>query len=218
MGHMTSGRWRNAVSALVLGSTLLTLAPGCVVRMRARGSLVADSEPPPPQQEVVPAPRAGYVWVRGYWAWTNGDWQWQGGHWERARQNYVWVDGHWERRGNRYHWVEGRWQASGSGSVQSDGPTVHDHRVRPARNPRNEGAVVGVQVKPAPPQPQAEVVPAPRAGYVWVRGHWEWRGNQYVWEKGHWERERQQMRWVDGHWERQSNNDWIWIEGRWEAR
>jgi hypothetical protein len=28
--------------------------------------------PPPPQDEVVPAPRPDFVWAPGYWAWENG--------------------------------------------------------------------------------------------------------------------------------------------------
>jgi len=38
------------------------------------------------------------------------------------------------------------------------------------------------------PAPIVEVVPAPRAGYTWVPGHYVWRGGAWFWVKGHHER------------------------------
>ncbi|HEX3062957.1 MAG TPA: hypothetical protein VHP55_09795, partial [Usitatibacter sp.] len=52
-----------------------------------------------------------------------------------------------------------------------------------------------------------EVVPAPRAGYVWVPGFWDWRGHRHVWMRGHWEREHHGMYWHP--------NRWVQNEGRW---
>jgi len=64
-----------------------------------------------------------------------------------------------------------------------------------------------VVVRFAPPADRYEPVPAPRHGYVWENGHYEWRGSRYVWVRGHWERARSgyvhvQPRWVErnGHW------------------
>ena len=48
---------------------------------------------------------------------------------------------------------------------------------------------------PAPPPPQAEAVPPPRAGWVWVPGIHEWRGRRYVWVPGRWEHERRGRMW-----------------------
>jgi hypothetical protein len=31
-----------------------------------------------------------------------------------------------------------------------------------------------------------EVMPAPRAGYIWSPGHWETRGTRQAWIAGHW--------------------------------
>lgn len=42
--------------------------------------------------------------------------------------------------------------------------------------------VVGERAMPAP---LVEVVPARRAGYAWVPGHWSWRRGGWVWVKGH---------------------------------
>ena len=61
-------------------------------------------------------------------------------------------------------------------------------------------AAAEIYVNIAPPAPRYEVVPAPRSGYVWVPGYWDWRGNHHVWAKGHWERERHGQRYVAGEW------------------
>lgn len=59
-----------------------------------------DASPPPPRHEAVPRPRAGWVWVPGYW--------------NRAGERFVWVVGCWipERRG--YHWQRHRWVLRGN--------------------------------------------------------------------------------------------------------
>ncbi len=80
-----------------------------------------DTQPPPPQDEAVPQPKAGFVWVRGYWEFLGGKWVWHGGAWQAAREGATWRDGHWERRDDHYHWVEGRWSgppASAAGSAE----------------------------------------------------------------------------------------------------
>jgi hypothetical protein len=67
-----------------------------------------------------------------------------------------------------------------------------------------------IVVREAPPAVRAERVPAPRRGYTWINGHWEWRNNHHVWVRGTWVRNRQgytynQPTWVerDGRWEMQ---------------
>ena len=45
-------------------------------------------------------------------------------------------------------------------------------------------SAVDLYVNIAPPAPRYEVVPAPRAGYVWQPGVWEWRGDRHYWRKG----------------------------------
>jgi len=43
-----------------------------------------------------------------------------------------------------------------------------------------------VAVNVAPPEPPAEAVatPAPRAGYIWIAGHFSWSGGVWVWHAG----------------------------------
>lgn len=73
-------------------------------------------------------------------------------------------------------------------------------------------AVVYVQI--APPAPQVEVVPAPRRGYVWVPGYWDWRRNHHVWVAGSWVRERPGYAYHAPQWQ-ERNGRWYMERGRW---
>ena len=62
-------------------------------------------------------------------------------------------------------------------------------------------------VNVAPPPARYEVVPAPRVGFVWAPGYWEWRHGKHHWVKGQYIRHRrgyvyEPARWVenDGRW------------------
>ena len=50
-------------------------------------------------------------------------------------------------------------------------------------------------------KPRYEVVPAPRVGYVWAPGFWDWRHGRHIWVKGHYERERRGYHWNPTRWE-----------------
>ena len=57
-------------------------------------------------------------------------------------------------------------------------------------------------------------MPAPRVGYVWVPGYWDWRENRHIWIGGTWVRERPgyvyyQPRWVE------RNGEWRLARGYW---
>jgi hypothetical protein len=88
--------------------------------------------------------------------------------------------------------------------------------------PLPASAAVGVYVDVAPPPPRYEVVPAPRRGFVWDPGYWEWRHGRYIWARGHWVRERHGMYWHPSHWVERDGR-WVlerggWHRERWEAR
>jgi hypothetical protein len=51
-------------------------------------------------------------------------------------------------------------------------------------------ADVDISLNFGPPTVRYERVPAPRAGYVWAPGFWDYRGHNHVWVKGHWVRAR----------------------------
>jgi hypothetical protein len=76
---------------------------------------------------------------------------------------------------------------------------------------------VNIVISAPPPAPIVEAMPAPRVGYVWAPGFWEWDGYQHVWLPGHWEGEREgefyaQARWV------QAAGGWRLLPGHWEQR
>ena len=70
-------------------------------------------------------------------------------------------------------------------------------------------------VEVAPPPARVEVVPAPRVGYVWAPGYWEWRGHRHQWHNGYWVRERHGYRWAPHRWVEHSGR-WEFENGRWE--
>lgn len=153
-------------------------------------SVVIGNAPPPVRYETVPAPRRGYVWAPGYWNWDGHRHAWLSGHWERERVGSSWRPATWIRDGGGWRFDPGGWYVV-SGPSRGDYITV------------------------APPPPRYEVIPAPRPGFVWSPGYWDWRGNRHEWIGGNWIASRPgyvytQPRWAqrDGHWYRE--------EARWE--
>jgi WXXGXW repeat (2 copies) len=76
-------------------------------------------------------------------------------------------------------------------------------------------ASVDFYVNIAPPALRYEAIPAPRVGYVWTPGYWDWRNNRHHWKSGRWERQRagyyyHSQRWV------QRDNRWYVERGRWD--
>jgi hypothetical protein len=67
----------------------------------------------------------------------------------------------------------------------------------------------------APPAPRYESIPAPRNGYVWAPGYWNWQGNQHVWVEGRWERDRQGYRYQRAEWIR-DNAGYRLNQGGWQ--
>src|SRR5215831_2928450 len=53
-----------------------------------------------------------------------------------------------------------------------------------------QARTVEVEIGSAPPAARVEVVPAPRAGYIYERGHYAWDGHAYVWTEGRFIAER----------------------------
>ena len=66
-----------------------------------------------------------------------------------------------------------------------------------------------------PPVTIYEPVPAPRSGYIWQAGHWNWDGNRHVWSNGNWQAARpgysyNAPRWVE------HNGRWNYQASRWD--
>jgi hypothetical protein len=156
--------------------------------------------PPPVQYEPVPNPRAGYLWSPGHWEWNGGAYKhvWIPGNWERARAGYAYQAPRWVERNGRWQFENRRWDRNGDG--------VPD---RADRAPYGEGYAS------APPAPRYERVPAPRAGYAWSPGHWEWRSGRYEWLAGNWVAVRNGYTYTAPRWA-ENNGRWQFESRRWE--
>jgi hypothetical protein len=77
-------------------------------------------------------------------------------------------------------------------------------------------AAVNAVVTIAPPAPLVEVVPAPRRGYVWAPGHYEWRHGEYTWTRGHWLSARHGYEYREPRWVQRGNGEWVMVGNSWE--
>jgi hypothetical protein len=78
-------------------------------------------------------------------------------------------------------------------------------------------APVGVFIGVAPPPPLVERIPAPRHGYVWAPGHWEWNGRRHIWVNGFWIAERPGYAYTAPVWV-QRGGGWVLEPERWVQR
>ncbi len=81
--------------------------------------------------------------------------------------------------------------------------------------PLSSVAQVEVYLNVPPPAVRYEAVPAPRSGYVWSNGYWQYDGSQHVWAEGNWQPARpgytySQPRWVE------NNGRWGYQASRWD--
>jgi hypothetical protein len=75
---------------------------------------------------------------------------------------------------------------------------------------------VSLYIGTAPPAPVYERVPAPRPGYVWAPGYWNWNGHRHVWAPGYWVVERPGYVYNAPVWY-QNNGGWYMEPARWSA-
>ena len=81
-------------------------APPVAVVYQAPPAVVAYAPPPP---------RAGYVWVTGFWEWDGRRYMWREGYWELERPGFEYVPAAWILVGGGWrltpgHWVEARYE------------------------------------------------------------------------------------------------------------
>ncbi|MDB5989275.1 MAG: putative signal peptide protein [Herbaspirillum sp.] len=76
---------------------------------------------------------------------------------------------------------------------------------------------VSVVIGNQPPPPRYEPVPAPRAGYIWAPGYWNWDGRGHVWAPGHWEQADPYRQYRPAQW-RQGPHGWVLDRGGWDDR
>jgi hypothetical protein len=88
---------------LLLGALVASSLGIIPLQASAGFRLSPHTPPPPPREEVIPAPRHGYVWAPGYWDHAHGRYHWVRGHWIRERRGMYWHPDRWENRDG--HWV-----------------------------------------------------------------------------------------------------------------
>ena len=71
-----------------------------------------DQSPPATPTEAMPAARAGYVWVPGYYDYANRGYTWVPGRFEKERSGYVYVTPRYEQRNGRWGMYAGGWQTA----------------------------------------------------------------------------------------------------------
>jgi hypothetical protein len=81
--------------------------------------------------------------------------------------------------------------------------------------PLSSVAAVDVQLNFGPPANRHEAVPAPRHGYVWAPGHWQWNGNRHVWVAGNWQRARPGYAYHAPAWVERDGR-WHYTASRWD--
>jgi hypothetical protein len=101
---------RKTLAAALVAGVMTTGASSSAMAKKYVEVYVA---PPPPQVEVVPAPRVGYVWVPGNWYWTGHEHTWHRGHWVRERHGYAYVPPRWHQHGDRWRYDDGHWERHG---------------------------------------------------------------------------------------------------------
>jgi WXXGXW repeat (2 copies) len=94
-----------ALALLIAGSA--GMAPTLVC---AAVGIDINIAPPAPRVEVVPGPRAGFVWAPGYWDYRRGGHVWVPGRWVGERRGYHWAPDRWDQRGPRWHHERGHWE------------------------------------------------------------------------------------------------------------
>lgn len=83
--------------------------------------------------------------------------------------------------------------------------------------PTAGAAPVDIDIRFGPPAPRVVAVPAPRAGYVWSPGHWDWNGRRHVWVDGSWLRDRPGYAYVRPQWV-QHGDRWHFYRPAWAGR
>lgn len=99
---------------LMIGSLVAATLAGLSLPAAARTNVdfYVSVAPPVAPVEYVPAPRAGYVWVPGYWDWRANRYHWVGGHYVRHRPGHYYAPARWVHRNGRYYYSAAGWRDS----------------------------------------------------------------------------------------------------------
>jgi hypothetical protein len=108
---------------LILGSLIAATLAGVSIPAAARTDVYVSVAPPAAPYEVVPAPRAGYVWVPGYYDYRYNRYHWVRGRWVTHRPGHYYEPVRWVYRDGHSYRHGGAW-----GDADRDGvPNAYDH-------------------------------------------------------------------------------------------
>ena len=98
---------RTKLLAILFAAGLIT-APAISL---AATELEVTIAPPADRVEVIPAPREGYVWQRGYWRFEPEGQRhvWVDGRYVQNREGHRFIQGEWRHEGNKYRFSAGHW-------------------------------------------------------------------------------------------------------------
>jgi hypothetical protein len=118
------------MNKLILGSLVAATLAASALPAAARTEVFVNVAPPPLRYEVVPAPRAGWIWTPGYWAWRGHRHAWVEGHWVRHRPGYAYAPASWVERNGRWAYYAPAWNPR-----DRDGDGVPNRYDRAPENP-----------------------------------------------------------------------------------
>lgn len=98
---MSNRKW---LLGAIVASTLSAMP------LLSNAAIYVDVAPPEPRHEIVPAPRAGYVWAPGHYVYRNGQYRWVPGHFVREVRGRYYHPGHWTERDGRWVFVQPGWR------------------------------------------------------------------------------------------------------------
>ena len=115
----------------VMGVVLLSLVPRADAQVSV--GIVIGAPPPPPRVVVMrgPMPRAGHMWIEGYWYPQGRHYRWRDGYWARApHRGAYWVGARYDhgRFYNGYWDGPGRRKGHDKKWDRSDDRSGHDRR------------------------------------------------------------------------------------------
>jgi len=94
---------------LLLATVAAASLGGVTLPAMSQDVIVVEKAPPPLREEVVPAPRTGYIWVAGHWDWRDDHYAWVAGTWVRERPGYVYHRSEWRQRDGHWEMVHESW-------------------------------------------------------------------------------------------------------------
>ena len=118
---------------LILGSLIAATLGSLSMTAAARTNVdfYVNVAPPVVPYEFVPAPRAGWVWVPGYYDWRYNRHHWIAGRWIRERPGYYYAPARWVDYGGRYYYHRPGWRYR-----DNDGDGVPNRYDRAPNDPR----------------------------------------------------------------------------------